>query len=407
MYHGNILSEKIEDIDGTTTKQRIMKVRLMPVECKSANEDDCSVKEAKGTVREQAHEEDEDRYDYSRNKKLKEERFLKREPIETMHLMASFNYWDPIELKMDKPPEIEGEGEDNNNSEEITFTFCDYLPSGKHYFYFIKNKKYFTLCKKYKIGKFKDCKNVWLNYIEVDKEFSKVELLYEKQKKKQVEKQDDIRDFYLYRNWKADDDFLLKKMFEVDWVYTKIFRFIKGNEKELNLVKKVLWRNYSKIKELFTSESGLSSYPSISWNDFTAFCYYCQLVDKNLNLSSLDMIFIATNVSLHEYAGNAERSLSRYEFLEILVRLAIAKYGNTMVPHKALEALLENHIFKYCNPSEIADFRRTHVLTSLVDKYIKRNEVSLALLIVFSQCFRNYIINSYMESKITLHEKMP
>ena len=349
----------------------------MPAECKSEKQDEWSVKDTKEDTQDKISEEDEDKYDLARKEMLKEQKFQKREAIETMHLMASFNYWNPIELKMEKPPEVEGEGEgeDNLNTEEVTFTFWDYLPSGKHYFYFIKNKKYFTLCKKYKIGKFKECKNVWLNYVEIEKDYSKVELLYEKQKKKLVEKQDDIRDFFLYRNWKFDDEILLKKMFEVDWGYTKIFRFIKGNEKELNLVKKVLWRNYPQIKELFTSESGLSSYPSISWNDFTAFWYFWQLVDKNLNLSSLDMIFIATNVSLHEYAGNAERSLSRYEFLEILVRLAIAKYGNTMVPHKALEALLENHIFKYWNPSEIAEFRRTQVLTSVVDKYIKRNDV--------------------------------
>ena len=59
------------------------------------------------------------------------------------------------------------------------------------------------------------------------------------------------------------------------------------------------------------------------------------------------MIFIATNVSLHEFTTNAERNLCRYEFLEILVRLAIAKYGGTMVPHKALQELLSQHVFKF------------------------------------------------------------
>ena len=70
------------------------------------------------------------------------------------------------------------------------------------------------------------------------------------------------------------------------------------------------------------------------------------------------MIFIATNVSLHEYSTNAERDLRRYEFLEILVRLAIAKYGSTMPPHEALKILLDENIFKYCNASEVGDFRK-------------------------------------------------
>jgi hypothetical protein len=116
---------------------------------------------------------------------------------------------------------------------------------------------------------FKECKNVWLNYIEVNKDFSRVPLRFEKQKSKNEEREDDIRDFYLYKNWKTDDETLLKRMFETDWGYTKIFRIIKNNDKELYKVKKVLWKNYQKIKEIFTSESGLSSYPNISWNDFT------------------------------------------------------------------------------------------------------------------------------------------
>jgi hypothetical protein len=93
-----------------------------------------------------------------------------------------------------------------------------------------------------------------------------------------------------------------------------------------------------------------------------------------MNLSSLDMIFIATNVSLHEYSGNAERDLSRYEFLEILVRLAIGKYGSTMEPHKALEELLDKHVYKFCNPHDIVNFRMKMVFTRGIDEYIKRNE---------------------------------
>lgn len=60
-------------------------------------------------------------------------------------------------------------------------------------------------------------------------------------------------------------------MFDIDWGYTKVFRIIKSDEKELNRVRKILWKYYPKIKELFTFESGMSSYPTISWNDFTAF----------------------------------------------------------------------------------------------------------------------------------------
>ena len=115
-------------------------------------------------------------------------------------------------------------------------------------------------------------------------------------------------------------------MFELDWNYAKMKRIFKNRKKDFAKVKKVWWEHYPRIKELFISESGYSNYPNISWNDFTAFWNTCQLVDKNLGLSTLDRIFIATNVSMHEYSANAERDLSRYEFMEILVRIANEKY---------------------------------------------------------------------------------
>lgn len=271
--------------------------------------------------------------------------------------------------------------------------------------------KHYTLNKKYNISKFKECKNIWLNYIQVEKDFSRVQLLFEKQKKKITERQDDIRDFYLYKNWRQDDESTLRKMFDSDWGYTKIFRVIKGNDKELNKVKKVLWKYFPKLKELFTLESGMSSYPCISWNDFTAFCNFCQLVDKNLNLSSLDMIFIATNVSIHEYSGNSERALSRYEFLEILVRLAVAKYGSTMEPHKALITLLEENIFKYCNPEEVSDFRRNQIWTRDIEEFIKRNDIFMTKLFQkFCHGVKNYFtskdaLEMCMTAKLKITEK--
>ena len=359
-YHANINSQKFEDPEGNEDKSRILKVRLMPIKWPSEESDNCSANKI-SPEGEAILEEDEDKYEVARREIAKEKQWHKREPIESLHLMASFNYWQPIEMKPIKPNKIENqddaEGEDYEEPDTI-FRFWDYFPPGKHYFYFIKNKKYYTLNKRYNIGRFKECKNIWLNYIQVEKDFSRVKLYHEKQKKKATERQDDIRDFFLYKNWKQDDESMQKKMFDIDWGYTKVFRIIKSDEKELNRVRKILWKYYPKIKELFTFESGMSSYPTISWNDFTAFWNHCQLVDKNLNLSSLDMIFIATNVSLHEYSTNAERDLRRYEFLEILVRLAIAKYGSTMPPHEALKTLLDENIFKYCNASEVGDFRK-------------------------------------------------
>ena len=52
-------------------------------------------------------------------------------------------------------------------------------------------------------------------------------------------------------------------------------------------------------------------------------------MDANLNMSSIDRHFIATNDELEEIDENPDRALCRYEFLEILVRIAAAKFKDT------------------------------------------------------------------------------
>ena len=47
---------------------------------------------------------------------------------------------------------------------------------------------------------------------------------------------------------------------------------------------------------------------------------------KIIDLATLDRAFIATNVNEHKVVNSAERTLHRYEFIELLIRLALIKY---------------------------------------------------------------------------------
>jgi hypothetical protein len=71
-----------------------------------------------------------------------------------------------------------------------------------------------------------------------------------------------------------------------------------------------------------------SSFPCISWIDFSNFCEKCNIFDKNVGISHIDRIFIATNVVLdtQDDTDNPEKALCRYEFYEILVRIAQTKF---------------------------------------------------------------------------------
>jgi hypothetical protein len=93
-------------------------------------------------------------------------------------------------------------------------------------------------------------------------------------------------------------------------------------------VKDVLWENYARIKSLYLAIIVNSEYPVITWNDFTILVNKSKIVDKNCNLSTIDRVYIATNVSFNNNS-NADRDLNRFEFLEIIVRLSICKYKDT------------------------------------------------------------------------------
>lgn len=115
-------------------------------------------------------------------------------------------------------------------------------------------------------------------------------------------------------------------------LYTKVQRTVKGEEEVLEDIKELLFKHYVKINNIFLYYTGISTYPTISMNDFTSWSNKCNFIDgKWINLSTLDRILITTNVALHGLISSAERDLNRYEFLEIIVRLSIALYKESKV----------------------------------------------------------------------------
>jgi hypothetical protein len=76
------------------------------------------------------------------------------------------------------------------------------------------------------------------------------------------------------------------------------------------------------LKKIFITEISKGSFPNISWIDYSNFCERCKILDKHVVLATIDRIFIATNVELEKMENNPDKALCRFEFYEILVRLA-------------------------------------------------------------------------------------
>ncbi len=78
----------------------------------------------------------------------------------------------------------------------------------------------------------------------------------------------------------------------------------------------------------------------------------------SLAWQELDRIFIATNVPKFQFERNNSRSLARYEFMESIVRAALAKYFNTRIassPSAAVSLVLEKHLFLFAERFDVVE----------------------------------------------------
>ena len=63
-------------------------------------------------------------------------------------------------------------------------------------------------------------------------------------------------------------------------------------------------------------------------------------------MATFDRMFIAVNLEEEDLEDNPDRALCRYEFFEILVRIAIAKYGSSIPAKEALKLFLDEFVYK-------------------------------------------------------------
>lgn len=149
-------------------------------------------------------------------------------------------------------------------------------------------------------------------------------------KYKQVKKVRKIRRFYkpdsVFAKWKEDTTESLDEAFELDWQYMKMDKFM-NNPEDIETIKPLYRRFFQALKNQFlTLISHPKTYPQIPWLTFINYCKKWMVVDESLTITNLDYVFVAANFDEQNLENNDERKLCRYEFLEILGRMANIKY---------------------------------------------------------------------------------
>ena len=161
-----------------------------------------------------------------------------------------------------------------------------------------------------------------------------------------------------------------------DFKYSKIHKVVKV-EDEMAKVKDILHKHFVFLQQVFkyySSQGGTQTY-SMGSNSFTDFSSHIRVIQKGVfELKDLDTVFIATNVDLVKSKENPERALTRYEFLEAIVRIAVNRFVRTKVlptPSKALERLLSNHILPRARSHNPAAFRMSRLYNEQCDEVFK------------------------------------
>ena len=159
----------------------------------------------------------------------------------------------------------------------------------------------------------------------------------------------------MFKPWKADTEKTWEDCAEEDFKHWKIPRICKDPE-DLENVKGVVRKYYSQLKHIFYSLISCEEYPHVGWMNFTEFSEQVSIIDAahHVDLATIDRTFIVTNYDDQHVEGNPVQQLCRYEFMEILVRLAGEKFKRKRGPittfAEAFETFLNENVLLHCKP---------------------------------------------------------
>ena len=168
--------------------------------------------------------------------------------------------------------------------------------------------------------------------------------------------------------------------FKKDISKWKVQRFIKS-ETEYDNVYKIVEEYVVYLKTVYIVLISNSNFPAITWNDFISFVNSWKLLDDYLSLSAVDRLFIATKSGGTQDLNNfPERDLSRFEFYEIIVRMAACKYkdsGRWKTYALAVKTLIEDDLMTQFSIDKWEHWREKELWTLEINDILYANSEAL------------------------------
>ena len=189
----------------------------------------------------------------------------------------------------------------------------------------------------------------------------------------------------IFREYKPDNERLLDDCLEFDWRHSKISNFVKNSD-DMNSLRQLARENYAIIKLSYKNLSayGGSDVFSIGSNVFTDFLNECKIIDSTYQLSDLGVNMNSTLIQKEKNQKyNPGNSLVRYEFLEIIIRVAADKYIRTRQCSAYTEAfarLMKEHLLPVMSKFSSQKWRLEKYWIEEVDWVLKAHKPLLLAL---------------------------
>jgi hypothetical protein len=180
----------------------------------------------------------------------------------------------------------------------------------------------------------------------------------------------------IFKDYRVDNESALNKCFEYDWSCCKLPKL--GEEEPE--IKEVMRHGYRLIKEHYKILSAIGKTGNIfgiSWLTYNDFVLYkLNIVDgTDIKLNASDLLFRTIN-GRPKLGNNPALSLVRFEFMEVLLRLAILRYYDTQKVQTRVEAvkkLFDAHMLKMQNQPNSQLWREERYWNEECDNIYKAN----------------------------------
>lgn len=193
----------------------------------------------------------------------------------------------------------------------------------------------------------------------------------------------------IFKDYRADSQDFLLDCFDFDWKASKLMNFAKVPEIQ-EKIKELLISFYPLIIEAYRTLSAYSGNElfCITQNVLIDFLNQAHIIDNIFQVSDLGVNWNAANAGKEKgEIYNAGNGLCRYEFMEIIVRIANDRYVRHKVaknPAEALEKLIDEHLKELLPSYDNRVFRQEKYMIEEIDYFIKAHKV------VFEALFKKY-----------------